>query len=145
MNGPIPWIRYDPKAKITSDTTSSADSSDTEEADITDAHDLKASDSKKVVALVTSVTPATPSIRITLCVNKRSVTDVNFEMRPTSPVVIQHNPAVDYLQIPIPGPTQSSTTKTSQSVRSNVTGKQFVLATPIGKKKRSAPASNRAL
>ncbi|THH13083.1 hypothetical protein EUX98_g9760 [Antrodiella citrinella] len=153
-NGAIPWVIYDPKAKVDNAVTTSPStdetataSGETTEADITDkSHTttLTLSESVNMGPIVHLV----PDILISPCFSVQNFADVNFHgALPDSPVVVQpFSPATDYLQIPIPTSSRSKASESSISglIVSAVTGKQFMLGIlPLGKRKALGHSAGR--
>lgn len=133
---PIPWLPYTPSTITATDDVddtlaslgiASADS----EADITDIVSSYLTAPDAATKMVGPVVPVVPNILISLCTTRGGVMDLNFL---DSPVVIPHNPAVD----PRNAPTRFDFSGSRRTVRSNATGKQFVLGLPFQKVKRPA-------
>ncbi|THH32576.1 hypothetical protein EUX98_g1627 [Antrodiella citrinella] len=139
----ISWVPYTPSLTSSADDTPSTientaieNSTADSEADITDivGSYLTTTESTPIVAPIVHVVPNT--ILITLCSTRGEVIDPNFDSPPDSPVIVQHDPAKDYLCVPGPDTTtRGGFSGSRRSVRFSVTGKQMVLASPFMKKK----------
>ncbi|KAH8097080.1 hypothetical protein BXZ70DRAFT_908298 [Cristinia sonorae] len=136
---PIPWVTYDPSGapNFTIDTSHALGNISTDsdsEADITDIVGSYLTLSETTDKLLS---PDLPNIRITLCPAHGKPNDVNFEKAPNSPVLVEHHPTVDYLQVPGTGRSPSFNPRLGGPVRFSFAGKYLISGAPSSNKGRS--------
>lgn len=133
-NGPIPWVSYEHK-KLSGDNNSTTPISAGDSAPgVTDKTEEEATDSGTSVHVVDIIVP---TVVITPCQSLEAIADVPLQAAPpASPFVGQHNPGLEYLQLPVHACTAPTKEEPIGPVISNATGEEFALAAPPVRKKK---------